>query len=162
AGAIQIWDVESWQELAAPTDMLGRDVCSVAFSPDGRHFAAGACNRGGVTLWRIRPRDPNLDAGGRLQLQAIARPANDVNAWGVSFSRDSALLGWVESDEYRSKSNTVHLWELANSRECSSPPVRLAGLGFAFHPDGKHLLFVEDTGVAEAWDIATQQKTFSF
>jgi WD40 repeat protein len=74
------------------------------------------------------------------------------------------LLAWVEAEEYHSTSNTLHLWDLANSRERSFPPVRLKGnlRSIAFHPDGKHLIFVADTGVAEVWDVTTRQRTFSF
>jgi WD40 repeat protein len=31
-----------------------------------------------------------------------------------------------------------------------------------FHPDGRRLIFVADTGVAEAWDVATGERIFSF
>jgi WD40 repeat protein len=165
SGTIQIWDVASWQKLAAPTDPeLGSHIWSIAFSPNGHYFAAGADRRGGVVLWSIQPGGMNQEAGGHLRMQPIARPSNRTNVWSLAFSPDSELLAWVEAEAYHSTSNTLHLWELANARERTFPRVRLAGniRGIAFHPDGKRLIFVADTGVAEIWDVTTGQKTFSF
>jgi WD40 repeat protein len=53
---------------------------------------------------------------------------------------------------------------LEASREFPFPPVRLAAgqYSVAFHPISKHLIFVADTGLAEAWDVATGQRAFTF
>jgi WD40 repeat protein len=162
---IQIWDVASWQKLATVTDpALGDWVGSVALSPNGHFLTACGCERGGVTLWAIKPGGGNQEAGGPLKVQLIARPSNRTSVWNLAFSPDSELLAWVESDAYHATSNTLRLWELANSRERSFPPVRLKGnlRSMAFHPDGKRLIFVADTGVAEAWDVTTGERIFSF
>src|SRR5262249_26820922 len=57
-GAVQIWDVPSWRKLAALTDPeLGSSIGSLAFSPNGHYLAACGCERGGLTLWGIKPGD---------------------------------------------------------------------------------------------------------
>src|SRR5262249_22746581 len=101
-GTIKIWDVVTWQEQAAPTDMLGRDVPSIALSPDGRYCAAGACDHSGVILWRIQRPGISEDAVRGLGVQPIAREANGARVWNVAFSPGSELLAWVEAEEYRS------------------------------------------------------------
>jgi WD40 repeat protein len=164
-GAIQIWDVASWQKLAAVMEPeLGNWIGSVALSPNGHHIAACGCQRGGLTLWGIKPGGGSQETGDPLKVEPIARLSNGTGVWKLAFSPDSELLAWVESDAYHATSNTLHLWELGNSRERSFPPVRLKGnlRSMAFHPDGKRLIFVADTGVVEAWDVTAGQRTFSF
>src|SRR5262249_20183194 len=51
SGAIRIWDVATWQELLSLKHELGRIIGAIAFSPDGRYFAA--CGEKGTTLWRV-------------------------------------------------------------------------------------------------------------
>jgi WD40 repeat protein len=59
---------------------------------------------------------------------------------------------------------TVHLWDLEAFRERPFPQVRVASgqYGAAFDPTSKRLIIVADTGLAEAWDITTGQRAFSF
>src|SRR5262249_36484290 len=114
-GTIQIWDAALWQKLAALTDpMLGNGILSLVFSPKSHCFAT--CGSG-VTLWRIQADGVIQETGSRLRIQPIARPSNDISAWNLAFSPDGELLAWVEAEEYRSTSNTLHLWDLPNSRE---------------------------------------------
>jgi WD40 repeat protein len=139
----------------------------VAFSPDGQYFAACA-ERGGVTVWRIKSEGFNSGSGARLGMERIARLPRRGMVWSLAFSPDSDLLAWVENEQYGSPNNTVHLWDLAMSRERAFPPVRLAEEehSIAFHPNTKHLILVAEAGVAEAWDVATKaakrQEGFSF
>jgi Tol biopolymer transport system component len=167
AGDIEIWDVASWQKLVAVTDpeLGGRPIQAVALSRNGRYAAAGASySKRGITLWSIKSGGVNHHAGGRLQLERSARLANGTSVWSLAFSPDNTSLAWVEAKEYGSTSNTLHLWDLANARERSFPPVRLLAniQSIAFHPDGKQLFFVTDSGVAEAWDVTTGQRTLCF
>ena len=64
-GAIEIWDVDSGEKLAATTDpKLGGDwINSMAFSPNGQYFAA--CGWGGVAVWLGRKFTTDEGANGR-------------------------------------------------------------------------------------------------
>jgi WD40 repeat protein/serine/threonine protein kinase len=163
AGAIQIWDVASGDRLAALTDHgLGRLIWSIAFSPDGRYFAAcgGGAYRlnpgGGVALWRTQGSGTNNQAGVGLSFQRIPGPAAS-GALYLTFSPDSRLLALASH-------NAVHLWDLEECQERPFPAVHLANdwKCLAFLPGGKHLVFVSDTGVAAAWDVMTGRKAFAF
>jgi WD40 repeat protein len=165
AGSIQMWDASTGKRLAiVPDHGLGNDIWSVAFSPDGRYFAAtGGCASGrgdggisGISLWQIQSTNTNEEAVEGPKLQSLPGPA--VSGAGcIGFSPDSRLLAWVEG-------LTVHIWDLEESRERPFPPVRLAGFYrcLAFQPTGNEVIFVADTGVAEAWDATTGRKAYAF
>jgi WD40 repeat protein len=165
-GGVQIWDTASWTKLAAcPDHGIGRSINCAAFSPDGRYFAASggglyeAGDPGGVTLWRIHPGGQKHEAGARLAMQRIAQRSSGRAVCSLAFSPDSRLLAWGAEPD-----NSVHLWDLAASRECFLPSVRLASswVNLAFHPDGKHLMFVSDRGRVEKWDVAGVQLSSFF
>jgi WD40 repeat protein/serine/threonine protein kinase len=176
AGVIRIWEVPPPTRPAAPGNQpigrliwsaappdhgLGRHLWCVAFSPDGRYFAAAggfAEEPGGITVWKIKPGGASQDGGKPLEMQQLPRLANPCPSGTVTFSPDSQLLAWVEYNR------TVHLWDLQASRERPFSPVRLAAGQYsaAFHPGTKHLIFIAETGQAEAWDVTTGQRAFIF
>src|SRR5262249_14506347 len=114
AGVIHIWDVPARTRPAGPGDSpigrqiwsaappdhgMGRHLWSIAFSPDGRYFAAaaGAASVGepcGATLWRMKP-GGNHDAATSLDLQRLPWLASSRPTGCVAFSPDSRLLAWV-------------------------------------------------------------------
>jgi WD40 repeat protein/serine/threonine protein kinase len=166
SGAVQIWDVASWRNLATVSDHgLGRTIWSVAFSPNGRYFAACGRNpswldasQGGLALWRTGSSGADDEASAVLKLQPIPGPIV-AGASCVAFSPDSQLLAWAGKD------NAVHLWDLEESGERPFPTVRLANNWkcLAFLSGVKQqLVFVSDTGEAEAWDVATGCQAFAF
>jgi serine/threonine protein kinase/WD40 repeat protein len=164
-GTIRIWDIDSTQKLAEPADRrLGRGIKTMAFSPNGRFFAAGGQDKGGVTVWRLQPGDGNRRAGARLVMQAIARPSDRAQVYSLAFSPDSDLLAWVQGEGYHSSNNILHLWDMLNSREQPFPLARLAEnlQSVAFHPVSKHLVFVADTDTAETWNVTTSQRVSAF
>jgi WD40 repeat protein len=162
AGVIQFWDVATGTKLPSPPEHgLGRRIMSIAFSPDGRYFAAsagGAYNGGlgGVALWRIEGGGTNLEARARTVFQRVPGPAS-AGAGCVAFSPDSQLLAWADCD------TSVHLWDLKEGQE---RPFSAHAAGsykcLAFQRGGNQVFFVAETGVAEAWDITTGRKAFPF
>jgi WD40 repeat protein len=164
AGAIQIWDVASGIPLAAlPDHGLGRRIWSVAFSPDGRYFAA--CGGGwfsgakrGLTLWRIKPGRTIQGTHFILKFQRVPGPTAN---WAVctAFSADSQLLAWTEWRDH-----TVHLWDLekACARPFHAAPVLGVYRSLAFDSANKYLMFVaKETGLAEGWDVTSGRKAFT-
>jgi eukaryotic-like serine/threonine-protein kinase len=155
AGGIRFWQTTSWRELPAPKHPLGPQIWSVAFSPDGRHFAA--CGQKGIVLWRIvaGSGDGRLDS--RLSFQQVARPS-DQTVTSLSFSSDSRLLGWTPFDGVR-----LHLWDVSQSRPY--PFLRLYINTFtknmAFFRDGKHLAFVGGDGVPQVWNVRKRRQVYA-
>jgi hypothetical protein len=88
---------------------------------------------------------PYFDCSPTISAIAITPDGKQLGAC-VGFCPDSRLLAWGAEP-----GNSVHLWDLAASRECSFPSVRLASGWFnlAFHPDSKQLIFATDSGRAK-------------
>jgi WD40 repeat protein len=152
---IRIWDVASWQELAAPQQTVGQQTWGVAFSPDGRWFAACG-DGGGVLLWRIDYRAASGEQRSRLSLESPIRLSNQ-GSLSLTFSPDSRRLAWVELPGL-----TVHLWDVVAARHLASPPTRLVegihSLGFL--SDSTSLALIATAGVPEGWDVATGRRIF--
>jgi WD40 repeat protein len=157
SGAIRIWDVETWQELLSLKHELGRIIWALAFSPDGRFFAA--CGENGTTFWQMGYRPAN--EGNKAQL-VIERPArlSTAYAMGLCFSADSSLLAWGEKQGV-----TLHFWDLLHARPHPVPPgLRLmqSARSTVFHPQSNHLGFIGPSLVPEFWDVVAGQRVFAF
>jgi WD40 repeat protein/tRNA A-37 threonylcarbamoyl transferase component Bud32 len=157
AGTIQIWHVGSWHGQVVPDHGLGRDLWSVAFSPDGQLF--GAAGGGGVAVWRLGKGEIKGKKASRLELQLVARPTRRFTQT-IAFSPTGHRLAWVEGGIL----GTLRLWDLEDSRPLSFPSVRLVGsiLSLAFSPDGQYLILVNAERTGEVWSLATKKKEFSF
>jgi WD40 repeat protein/serine/threonine protein kinase len=154
AGKIRIWEVGTWQELAAPTHEIGFQIWSVAFSPDGRYFAACGLP-GGAVLWRMEFRPAREGQKALLTLEKVAR-LSDRETMFVCFSPDSDLVVWCID-------STAYLWELKKSRPLPSLPAQLVSpmLSLAFRPEGKRAVLLGPTLTPEVWDAASGHKLFS-
>jgi WD40 repeat protein len=159
AGTIKICGGDSWEELATVDHALGSVIWAVAFSHDGKHFAAGGLS--GLTLWRVVSDAGSAGIQPRLVLQPIP-PVSQGFVGSLRFSPDSKLLAWTEGREQEGV--TVHLWDLANSQKLPGPPSRSAStlIALSFSPDSKHLVFVNEQCEIEKWNLATGQKAASF
>jgi WD40 repeat protein len=153
AGAIRMWELRAGalpREVAVPDPGLGLVLWSLAFSPDGRYFAAGGS---GLAVWRV--------AGGTHSCALEPHPLARLEKCfpiTLCFSPDSRLLAWMETDRQ------VHLWDWAASRNQTPLPPRPAGsvAGMAFFPDGQRLALVNAAGEPEVWDLSGGQKAFDF
>ena len=81
AGTVLIWERASSRELAIWRDGLGSRVHSVAFSRDGRFFAAGAVP--GLLIFRLEPRTARLP-GSSFTIWNTAHPLLPTSATCVS------------------------------------------------------------------------------
>jgi len=120
-------------------------VSGVAFSPDGRRFAA-AFPDGAV---RVR------DAATRQKPLTFQGHAGSVV--GVAFSLDGKQIASVSGDQ------TVKVWDAVTGEETLS----LNGhthwvVGVAFSPDGRRLASASQDGTVRLWDAATGQRLRTF
>lgn len=115
-------------------------VNSLAFSPDGRWFAA-ANNDSSVRLWQV--------ATGR-ELPRLMGHSGYVTT--VAFSPDSRFFA------SGSRSGEVKLWDVYTTQLVSDLRSRGSGINsLAFNPNGKSLAVVGMDHDVELWDLATKQ-----
>jgi WD40 repeat protein/tRNA A-37 threonylcarbamoyl transferase component Bud32 len=153
-GRIRLWDTRSWAELDAPRDEGLGEAISVAFSPDGNHFAGSGDK--GMTIWRLTPGGQTGDDPPRPTFEPTIRLPVPL-AMCVAFSPDGGLVAFVH------KFRGVHLWDLANRREVPlRGPELLSGYGnLSFRPGSRQLAFVTSRGVGEVWDTTTGTRVLS-
>jgi WD40 repeat protein len=75
----------------------------------------------------------------------------------LAYSPDGKVVAWVDQNK------TIRLFDAVNFKALpfQASALLLGWHGLAFHPDGRHLLFVADTGVVEAWDVSTGRRDFT-
>jgi WD40 repeat protein/tRNA A-37 threonylcarbamoyl transferase component Bud32 len=137
---VVVWDSTSGEELFS-CEKGGRQVRSVAFSPDGKYLAASAISANEketvVRLW-----DPTTGK----ELGSFHKP-NPLIVNQVVFSPDSR---WVALAD-----RSVHVWDVRTSKEVFSLPNHTF-TGAAFSPDGKRLAVGGD-GKVMVWDTTTRK-----
>jgi WD40 repeat protein len=77
SGTVQLWDLETGQQIGDPIDPGDGTVFMLAFSPDGKTLATGA-NDGTVRLWNVGYLTP---ADALAELCARIRPTMKASAW---------------------------------------------------------------------------------
>jgi WD40 repeat protein/serine/threonine protein kinase len=154
-GGIHIWEVGSWQELPVPAHRTGHEIWSLAFSPDGRYFAACGLPSG-LTLWRLEFQPGSVGKKARLQLETVVYFAEAFVQF-VCFSPDSNLL-------VRCDGLTALLWDLRTSRPLPSLPAKQVSPqnSLAFRPDGKQVTVIGPSLAPEVWDVVSGQRVFAF
>jgi serine/threonine protein kinase/WD40 repeat protein len=171
-GTVRFYDAESWKELAKIEMQVGPDFTSsihfspnsrsIAFSPDGKHFAAGG--RHGVTLWRVVRGSAELPAWQRLSFRALGHFPETVSS-SICFSPDGNWLAWVGQSVADDKClGQVYLCDLRSMQAHALSMARsyFPFLALGFYPDSKHLAFVSDKPAIALWDVNTRQEEFSF
>src|SRR5207245_2631220 len=141
-GMVKVWDLTATDQAVfteqsdAPRKVLSS--CTVAFSPDGRHLAAG--NDGAVRVW---------DWKNRQLLHSL--PGHEKIAISVAFSRDGRRLASASTGE------GVNLWDTQSwgspLRTFLAPPHPVSAL--AFSPDGGQLAEASFSRKVRLWDTAT-------
>jgi WD40 repeat protein len=137
---LRIFDVRRW---------FGGDHGNwlhTAFSADGR-WLAGASDDQYARVWDRRT--------GRL-VSALLHPSRTYWVGAAAFSPDGRLLATTGSD------GAVRVWEWRERRVLARMRMEAAPPGYfpssvAFHPDGDHIVAVDDD-VARVWDWRNRQQ----
>lgn len=151
AGSVRLWNLITEKE--APIRLEGSEF-PVAFSPDGKTFAAAVPSLRITRLWDVSGKAPD--------------PIRDLSAnavpHAVAFAPDGATLACLDDDK------TLRLWPLndAKRKEWRLPPPQshvpfglgVLGKAAAFFPDGKTLALGCEDGTVRLWDVAKGAERF--
>jgi WD40 repeat protein/serine/threonine protein kinase/tetratricopeptide (TPR) repeat protein len=148
---VKVWDLATLHMFAAPADdELGGWATGVAFSPDGKSFAA--CGDG-LTIWRLLEGKKGPANAPRLSFERMVHLPGQRSLY-LSISPNSKLLAWVDWDDL------VCLWDLAAGREIpfTGPQLFAGWHSLAFYPDSEHLTFGTASGRTETWEARTARR----
>ena len=154
-GKLHVWDAVTFQPLLAePFPLEVGMVNGVAFSPDGDYLAS--CGETGFSFWCVRRSAADAGTAPSLTLEPVtALPGS--RCLYLAYGPDGKVVAWVDH-------NTVT--RLFDATTFKPVPFQASSLllgwhSLAFHPDGRRLLFVANTGVAEAWDVTTGKRDYT-
>jgi WD40 repeat protein/DNA-binding SARP family transcriptional activator len=136
-GVMHLIDVQTGDVRRIPTP-LAFGLTSVAWSPDGRHVAAGGFGSSVVVI----------DPKGRLEQELRGHSGE---AHFVDWAPDGSRLLTGSSD------GTAKVWEMSGEgAEVLTLSTRAGGInGVAFSPDGNRVLTRSETKVMDVWDVGT-------
>lgn len=153
AQTVLYWDPQTQEHIA--TLNIGKDIQTIAFSPDGTLLAFGESGGGDNTilLW---------DVAGKNQVGVIHLPTTPI--WGVSsivFSPDGKTLASSAAGQ-----NAIQLWDLQTQIQIGELPQSVSGgRSLAFSPDGRFLAVGgrhNDNHNIHMWDVSAQNQVGSF
>jgi WD40 repeat protein len=181
---IKLWDMTTGEERVALRGHV-KNVCSVAFSPDGTPLASGSFDAtlklwdvatgkeratyGGYTSWV----DPvHFSPDGKTLASGSYGPHAEIKLWDVTTSKERATLrttGWsVESLAFTPDGKTlasggasVRLWDVATGTITAALETPGDGAeGLVFSPDGNTLAAVcSDSPEVYFWDTVSGKQT---
>jgi RNA polymerase sigma factor (sigma-70 family) len=120
-------------------------IYAVAFSPDGKHLAAGD-GSGKVVLWDIESGKAVRSIDSRFDPEETAQSRPAVRA--LAFSPDAKTLA-------SGGDGAVKLWDLATGRERLNLADRKSPLAIAFSPDGRILASADSNQRVQIWDVTS-------
>jgi WD40 repeat protein/serine/threonine protein kinase len=188
-GAIRVWDIAPGRAKGSKPLLHSykgstSPVLAMAFSPDGRHLAAGKGD-GTVQVWdattgpeeartvalqgdsvAYRPDGKQLALGSKDSTVKIcdASTGQEVRTlkghtgivWRVAYSPDGSRLASSSSDQ------TVKLWDASTGQEVRTLKGHTGTVwSVAFSPDGKHVASASGDGTVRVWNAQTGQEVRS-
>jgi eukaryotic-like serine/threonine-protein kinase len=142
---VKLWDTRTGKELRTLKGNVAR-VNSLAFSPDGKHLAAGAGDWT-TTVWDVAENQIVHTLKGHIQ-----------GIWGVAYAPDGKTLATAGVD------GTVRLWDTRTGKEIRSYATEVRGWAFhsvAFSPDGTRLAGGSGLGTVTVWDAHSDKVLFT-
>jgi WD40 repeat protein len=134
---IRIWDTETGVQLRVIAKVHSKAVLSVGLTPDVRMVLSGG-EDGKVLLCDI--------SSGKIVYRLGEREA--IHGVAVSSDGTRGAAGGVDK--------TVHVWNLANSKEvCSCFGHEATVNSVAFSPDGRYVLSASDDRTIRLWEVDT-------
>ncbi len=145
---VQLWNVETGRKTGVLAGMP-ENVCSLAFSPDGRILAAG----GGVPTLRGEVRLYDVASG--RQTQVLAGHADMVYA--LAFTPDGKRLVTASGDK------TLRIWNWRSGVTLNALKDHADSVyGVACSPDGRRLASTGVDRSIKIWDAPTGKPLFTF
>jgi WD40 repeat protein len=151
-GPLRFYNMATFEMLSKLETRLAF-INRVAFSPDGKLFAAGGRidpYGGGIQIW---------DRATQKQVLYLDSFTNIV--WAIAFSPNSAILATGDSDPYGIGPGTVKMWDVATGKLLSQFTTKFVhgnpGYGtvfdVAFNPEGTLLATGNGNGLVQFWDV---------
>jgi WD40 repeat protein/serine/threonine protein kinase len=140
------WHYLKRRRYESPRELKHPDaVRTVAFSPDGRHLAAG-CLDGTVKVW---------DARTWQQVQNWR--AHDARVFSVAWGPNSQYLASGGIDQ------KILVWDLSTGALVHTLPGHTGTINhLAFSPDGQYVASASEDRTVRLWDLAAPPAAFTF
>jgi WD40 repeat protein/tRNA A-37 threonylcarbamoyl transferase component Bud32 len=137
-GDVQVWDVQTGQELHR---LRGHESAgtSVVWSPDGKRLLSGGEDKT-ARVWDATTGKPIF----------VLRGHQEIIVTDVAWSRDGSRLATACRDQ------TVKLWDAATGRELHTLRGHTNNVwGVSFSPDHKMVASASQDGTVRLWDVET-------
>jgi WD40 repeat protein len=141
ATVIQLWDVETRQQITGTFETYDEVAYSLAYSPDGEILALGNYD-GSVILWDLESDQPIGEP--------IIGHTDNVNS--LAFSPDGNILASSGSDK------TIMLWDVESGQPIGDPLLAHTEnvASVSFHPDGNYLASGSEDETVILWSLQEQ------
>ena len=138
-GTIQLWDVETGQNIGNLIDERWHSVKMLRFSPDGRIIASRSTNERFIRLWDV-------------STQKIIAKLEHSSVYALTFSPTGKTLTSGDTD------GIVKLWDVATRQNIATLEAHTSEIrSLAFSPDGNMLASGAVDGTIKLWDVETGQ-----
>lgn len=146
-GTLRLWNPESGSVDKIEPDSvlrLRRPVVALAYSPDGKQFAAGGADS--ITLWNV---------GDRVETTTLKNRSGDISQ--ITFSPDGTRLVTAGKDW------PILIWDLASQRVTAALNGHTGSVNsINFSADGKLVISGSDDGTVRTWDPTTTRELAIF
>ena len=138
-GTIQLWEVETGQNIGNLIDERWHSVKMLRFSPDGRIIASRSTNERFIRLWDV-------------STQKIIAKLEHSSVYALTFSPTGKTLASGDTD------GIVKLWDVATRQNIATLEAHTSEIrSLAFSPDGNMLASGAVDGTIKLWDVETGQ-----